>query len=67
MMNIAYGVPHLPQTASHFEALSAVHHIMVWQTSMKWDLMCLFLKFDRECYSITFVHTQLPKFSFQLS
>ncbi|KAF8550955.1 cytochrome P450 [Imleria badia] len=46
MMNIAYGVPHLPQTASHFEALSAVHHIMVWQTSMKWDLMCLFLKLD---------------------
>lgn len=57
MMSIAYGVPHLPQATSHFEALNAVHHIMVWQTSMKWDLMCLFLKLDCECYYITLVHT----------
>lgn len=67
MMSIAYGVPHLPQTASHFEALSAVHHIMVWQTSVKWDLMCIFLELDCEHYNITFVHAQLVEFSFQPS
>lgn len=59
MMSIAYGVPRLPQTASHFRALSAVHHIMVWQTSKKWDLMCLFLKFDCERHNITLVRAQL--------
>lgn len=68
MMRIVYGVPHLPQGASHFEALSAVHHIMVWQTSRKWDLMCLFLKFDCKCYNVTSIRARpLKKLSSQAS
>ncbi|KZP29868.1 cytochrome P450 [Athelia psychrophila] len=46
MMEIAYGIPHLPAPASHFEALSSMHHIMVWQTSRTWDYVCMVLKWD---------------------